>query len=174
MGINNDIKSDCAVLDDLCSSIISSSDNIHVLRDVTRGGLATVLNEIAAASSNSFSGNSDSGNSDSGSSDTPPSIQIKIDETKIPVAPPVKAFCGVMGLDPLFMGNEGKLVCIVPEVDSELVLESMRLNEFGRDAQIIGTVTEASSSEPPVVLKTRLGVMRRLSMLVGEGLPRIC
>jgi len=159
MGIENDIISDCAVLSDIVSAALDASDDIHVMRDITRGGLATVLNEIAASAV---------------AGDGKNKIQIQIDEDSIPVAQNVQALCGIMGLDPLYMGNEGKLVCICPESDAQKTLAAMRQTQNGENARIIGRIAVCDDSDHPVIVKTEIGGSRRLGMLVGEGLPRIC
>jgi hydrogenase expression/formation protein HypE len=159
MGIQNNIKSDCAVLTPVTAALAGLGADIHVMRDVTRGGLATVLSEIAASSG----------------------AAIEIEEAVIPVAAEVKAFCGIMGLDPLYMGNEGKLVAIVSGDAAEKALALMADTEPGRNARVIGQVRELSAAAPAlaapgpaVTMRTRLGGTRRVDMLIGEGLPRIC
>jgi hydrogenase expression/formation protein HypE len=122
------------------------------MRDITRGGLGTVLNEIAASSR----------------------AQIELSEGSIPVSDEVKAFCGIMGLDPLYMGNEGKLAAIVAEADAERALAAIKKTENGKNAQIIGRVTAGAADAPGVTMKTRIGGTRRIPVLQGEGLPRIC
>jgi hydrogenase expression/formation protein HypE len=121
MGVKNGIKSDCAVLAQVTRALLDGGIDVHVMRDITRGGLATVLNEIAASSG----------------------VGIEIEENSIPENPEVKAFCGIMGLDPLYMGNEGKLAVFVGEADAARALEIMRNTELGRNARIIGRVAES-------------------------------
>jgi hydrogenase expression/formation protein HypE len=150
LGVENGIESDCASLGDVVSALYESGSGIHVMRDVTRGGLATVLNEIAASSG----------------------VLIELDEGSIPVSESVRAFCGVMGLDPLYMGNEGKMAVIVSGGDAEGALAAIRNTERGSDAHIIGRV--APGGAPGLVIRTRVGGSRRVSALQGEGLPRIC
>jgi hydrogenase expression/formation protein HypE len=217
MGIESGIKSDCALLCEITDSLFNDDIDVHVMRDVTRGGLGTVLNEIASASS----------------------VTIELSEREIPVDPEVAAFCGVMGLDPIYMGNEGKAVVIVPHEQSARALEVVRTTEVGRDARIIGKVSEAAraseavrvsetahasevvraneaddsamvnrdahiienaseaahanevartseaadstagetapmNAEGLVIMRTRIGGTRRIDVLFGEGLPRIC
>jgi hydrogenase expression/formation protein HypE len=152
LGLANNIRSDCAVLADIVDALYASGADIHTMRDVTRGGLGTVLNEIAASSR----------------------TRIELSEDSIPVSEEVKAFCGIMGLEPLYMGNEGKMVAIVAEADAEKALAAMRKTENGKGAQIIGKVSEMSAGAPDVTMKTRIGGTRRISVLQGEGLPRIC
>ncbi|MDR0851987.1 MAG: hydrogenase expression/formation protein HypE [Clostridiales Family XIII bacterium] len=156
MGIGNGIKSDCAVLSEIVDALYASGVGIHTMRDVTRGGLATVLNEISAASG----------------------VRIELSDELIPVDPEVRAFCGVMGLDPLYMGNEGKMIAIVPAEDAARALEAMRSFEIGKNAGIIGSVTDDLTSDNRqngfVTIRTKIGGTRRIDMLFGEGLPRIC
>ena len=148
MEIENDIKSDCAVLNDITASLFDSGIDVKTMRDVTRGGLGTVLNEIADSSG----------------------CMIELDEESIPVLDEVRGFTEILGLDPLYMGNEGKMIAVVPGDEAERALEAMRSTVHGKDAQIIGVVKEGSGA----YIKTRLGATRRFDVLYGEGLPRIC
>ncbi len=148
--IENNIKSDCALLNTLVKDIVKVSKNIKILRDPTRGGLANTLKEISNTSSKS----------------------IMMYENNIPVKEEVVAFCEMLGLDVLYLANEGKLVCIVDEKDSEKVLEAMKNNEFGKGAKIIGEVVK--SDTPNLYLRTNLGTTKILQMAQGEILPRIC
>ena len=148
MEIENDIKSDCAVLNDITASLFDSGIDVKTMRDVTRGGLGTVLNEIADSSG----------------------CMIELDEESIPVLDEVRGFTEILGLDPLYMGNEGKMIAVVPGDEAERALEAMRNTVHGKDAQIIGVVKEGSGA----YIKTRLGTTRRFDVLYGEGLPRIC
>jgi len=118
------------------------------MRDVTRGGLGTVLNEIADASH----------------------CGIEIREEALPVHPEVRGFCDLLGLDPLYMGNEGKLVAVVASEDAERALELLKQTEYGQDAAIIAKAVSGKG----VIMKTRLGGSRVVDVLYGEGLPRIC
>jgi hydrogenase expression/formation protein HypE len=154
MGIESNIHSDCAYLIDVVSSLFKSGAHVKAMRDVTRGGLATVTNELAAASG----------------------CKICLWEDTLPVMDNVAAFCALMGLDPLYMGNEGNLAVVVKEQDAEKALHEIRKTEHGRRAAIIGEVMPCSSEygRSEVVLRTRLGGHRRLDILMGEGLPRIC
>jgi len=152
LALANGIRSDCAALTDVVDALYGPGADIHTMRDVTRGGLGTVLNEIAASSG----------------------VQIKLDEDSIPVTEEVRAFCGIMGLDPLYMGNEGKMIAIIAAKDAEKALEAMRKTEHGADACIIGHVAAQASDMPGVTMKTRIGGVRRIPVLQGEGLPRIC
>jgi hydrogenase expression/formation protein HypE len=169
MQINNDIVSDNAPLCGMVNALMNSGIRVHELRDVTRGGLATVLHEFAMASSR----------------------VITLEEDAIPVSAAVQSFAGILGLDPLYMGNEGKLVAIVAGEDAELALELIRNSPYGEAAAIIGEVSdplEREASAPPdaahedeqgvsrgaLILRTRIGGERVLGPLYGEGLPRIC
>jgi len=148
MGIENNIKSDCAPLTLIVKNLIDANINIRCMRDVTRGGLATVLNEIAA---NSLCG-------------------VEIEEGSLPVNREVRGFCDILGLDPLYMANEGKMIAIVPANQAEKALNAMRSSKYGENGVIIGKITEGSS----VILMTALGGSRSIDVLYGEGLPRIC
>jgi hydrogenase expression/formation protein HypE len=156
----NGIESDCAALTDVVHALYESGADIHTMRDITRGGLGTVLNEIAASSG----------------------VQIELDEDSIPVTDEVKGFCGVMGLDPLYMGNEGKMIAIIPAKDEDKALKAIRSTKHGASATIIGHITTQTESKhstetkpsPGVIIKTRIGGTRRIPILQGEGLPRIC
>ncbi|HEX5838932.1 MAG TPA: hydrogenase expression/formation protein HypE [Anaerolineales bacterium] len=150
LGFHSAIKSDVAPLNHLIEAMLNVSNQVHVLRDPTRGGLATTLNEIASQSNSA----------------------ILLDEEKIPVHSEVRAACEMLGFDPLYVANEGKLVAIVAQEDAEKILYSMRATRYGEEAVIIGIVT----SEPRgrVLLKTPLGSTRIVDMLAGEMLPRIC
>jgi hydrogenase expression/formation protein HypE len=144
------LESDCAPLNKLVSQMLEVSSKIHCLRDPTRGGLATTLNELARQSK----------------------VGIVVEETKIPVQEEVKAACELLGLDPIYVANEGKLVAIADPADADKILARMRKNRYGRDAAIIGEVTEEHQGK--VVMKTKLGPSRIVDMLSGELLPRIC
>ena len=144
------LESDCAPLNKLVSQMLEVSSKIHCLRDPTRGGLATTLNELARQSK----------------------VGIVVEEAKIPVKEEVKAACELLGLDPIHVANEGKLVAIVDPADADKILAQMRENSYGRAAAIIGEVTNEHSGR--VVMKTKLGPSRIVDMLSGELLPRIC
>jgi hydrogenase expression/formation protein HypE len=150
LGFHSTIQSDVAPLNHLIEAMTNASKNIHVLRDPTRGGLATTLNEIATQSN----------------------IGIMLDEKTIPVHPEVASACELLGFDPLYIANEGKLVAFVSREDADIVLKAMRSTRFGEDAIIIGEV--AVESRGRVLLKTSLGSTRVVDMLAGEMLPRIC
>ena len=151
LGVKNNIKSDCALLAPITGALSAAGIEIHAMRDVTRGGLATVLNELADASG----------------------VSLLLEEQSIPVSPEVRAFCGMMGLDPLYMGNEGKMVLAVAEEDAACALEAIRTTAIGASAAIIGKASQ-TATPPPVSMRTLLGGTIRLSPLYGEGLPRIC
>ena len=144
------IESDCASLHKLVADILEISNNIHCLRDPTRGGLASTLNEFARQSG----------------------VGVRIDENKIPVREAVRAACELLGFDPLYVANEGKLVAVVPAADAERVLAKMRRNQYGTQSTIIGEIVAEHPGR--VVMTTRLGASRIVDMLVGELLPRIC
>lgn len=146
----SDVKSDTASLAGMIRSVIEAAGTVHSLRDPTRGGLATTLNEIAQQSS----------------------VGIEIDESAIPVNSVVEDGCSFMGLDPLYLANEGKCVCILPKESADKALQAMRRDPAGKDAAIIGKVTDSMPGK--VLLQTEIGGQRILSMLEGEPLPRIC
>jgi len=150
LALRTTVESDCRPLHDLIDAMIKACSDIHCLRDATRGGVATVLNEFAQAAS----------------------VCIRFDETSIPVREPVKGVCEILGLDPLYMANEGKLVAVVPKDSAEAVLAAMRAHAAGREAAVIGEVT--AEPESVVLLRTVFGGERIVDMLVGEQLPRIC
>jgi hydrogenase expression/formation protein HypE len=144
------INSDCAALHELVRDMLDVSPDVHCLRDPTRGGVATVLHEIAAKSR----------------------VGMLLRETEIPVRDSVRGACEILGLDPLYVANEGKLVAIVPEASADAIVERMRRNVLGRDARIIGEVV----AEHPgmVLMRTEIGGTRVVDTLFGEQLPRIC
>ncbi len=150
LAFDHTIQSDSAALNQLVAAITAASANVHVLRDPTRGGVGTTLNEIAQSSQ----------------------VGIVIGEDRLPVRPEVAGVCERLGFDPLYVANEGKLLAFVPAEDSEKVLAAMRCDPHGQEACIIGHV----SAEHPgqVILETRVGGRRIVDMLTGEQLPRIC
>ena len=150
LAIETDVKTDCQPLHDLVKTMLAACPDIHCLRDATRGGLATVLNEFAESSI----------------------VSIRISETDLPIRENVKGACELLGLDPLYLANEGKLVAIVPPDFADVLIEAMRGHEAGREAAIIGEVVE--SPEGVVVMNTSFGGGRIVDLLVGEQLPRIC
>ncbi len=147
---NVPIESDCAPLNKLVAEILETSPQIHCLRDPTRGGLATSLNEFAGQSQ----------------------VGINTEEESIPVDKAVMAVCELLGFDPLYIANEGKLVAVVAPADADKVLATMRQNQYGTESAIIGEVVKEHPGR--VVMKTRLGASRIIDVLVGELLPRIC
>ena len=150
LGVECDVASDCQPLGGLVAAMIAACPDIHCLRDATRGGVATVLNEFAESSD----------------------VAIRIHESALPIREEVKGACEILGLDPLYLANEGKLVAIVPGDRADQVLNAMRAHPAGRHAAIIGEITEAPAGV--VVLHTVFGGQRIVDMLVGEQLPRIC
>jgi hydrogenase expression/formation protein HypE len=150
LGFQSSIESDVAPLNHLVEAMLNTSDNVHVLRDPTRGGLATTLNEIASQSG----------------------VGILIDEEKIPVQLEVRAACEMLGFDPLYIANEGKLVAMVARENADAVLKAMHHARYGENAVIIGEVTAAPSGR--VLIRTPLGSTRIVDVLAGEMLPRIC
>lgn len=145
-----EIKSDTAPLDGLVQAMLKAAPGIHCLRDATRGGLGAVLNELASASG----------------------VGIEFDEKKVPLQPAVMAACEMLGLDPLFIANEGKLVAILPEDQAEGCLAAMHGHEYGGGAAIIGRVVREHAGM--VVARTAIGGTRVVDVPAGELLPRIC
>lgn len=150
MGFQAQIKSDCAPLSGLVSDILKVTKDVHVLRDPTRGGVATTLNEIAVQSK----------------------VSMLIHEDSLPVKREVQGVCELLGMDPLYMANEGKFLVIVPEEQAEEVLSAIQKNKYGQDAKIIGEVKAAGDAK--VLLKALSGGTRIISVLAGDQLPRIC
>ena len=150
LNFSTTLESDCAPLNHLVADMLDESILINCLRDPTRGGLATTLNEIAGQSR----------------------VGIELIEESIPVRDEVRGACELLGLDPLYVANEGKLITIVDETVVDIILARMKQNRFGKDAAVIGQVTEKHPGR--VVIKTPYGSSRILDMLSGELLPRIC
>ncbi len=144
------VPSDCAPLNKLVAEIIKVCPQVHCFRDPTRGGAACTLNEFAKQSQ----------------------VGITIEEDKIPVQDAVRACCELLGLDPLYVANEGKVIAVVPSQDAERVLATMRRQQYGKESVIIGEVVAEHPGR--VVMKTSLGASRIIDMPVGELLPRIC
>ena len=144
------IASDCAPLGGLVQEMLAAVPQIAVLRDPTRGGLATTLNEIAKQAN----------------------VGIILEEEKIPVRQEVQAVCKILGFDPLYLANEGKMVVFVEHEYTERLLAVMRLHSYGREAKIIGKVTDQPVGQ--VGMRTLIGGIRLLDMLTGDQLPRIC
>lgn len=150
LGFQSDIQSDVAPLNHLIEAMLDASPSVHVLRDPTRGGLATTLNEIAVQSN----------------------VGVTLNEETIPVHSGVNAACEMLGFDPLYVANEGKLVAMVAPEDADAVLKTMRETRYGEEATIIGEVTTKPRGR--VLMKTALGSTRVVDVLAGEMLPRIC
>ena len=144
------VESDSAALDGLVADMLQASGAIRCMRDPTRGGVSSTLNEIAEQSR----------------------VGIRLEESSIPIREEVRGACEMLGLDPLYVANEGKLIAIVAPDAAGAVLRAMCANPLGRNAQVIGTVVEASS--PIVTIRTPLGTSRMVDMLAGDQLPRIC
>lgn len=149
-GLEGSLTSDCAPLGALADAVLSTGCEVRCLRDPTRGGVATTLNEFSE---------------DCGK-------YIELDEDSIPVAEGTRAVCDLLGLDPLYCANEGKMLCVVPEKDAETVLAAMRSVPEGKDAARIGTVSAREGHG--VILRTAFGGSRLLQKLTGAQLPRIC
>jgi hydrogenase expression/formation protein HypE len=144
------IESDCAPLSQLVDELIGADLEIHCMRDLTRGGLASALVEIAEASK----------------------TRLRVDETTLSVRDDVRGACEILGLDPLYVANEGRFVCFAPSEDAHRVLEIMKKHPLGRSANIIGAVEDGDGTL--VTLKSHIGTTRIVDMLSGEQLPRIC
>jgi len=150
LDFQTELKSDSAPLNGLVSAVLRTSSRIHVMRDPTRGGVATALNEIADQSR----------------------VGITLFEETLPVSKPVMAASELLGLDPLYLANEGKCLMVVDRCDADAVLRILKQETYGKKAAIIGEVSDRNPGR--VLLKTRVGGTRILSMLTGEQLPRIC
>ncbi len=150
LALDAPIDSDCAPLHGLVDVLLAAAPGTRFMRDATRGGAATVLNEIAEVAG----------------------CGIEIDEDAVPIRDEVKGFCEILGLDPLYLANEGKIVAIVPWNESDRALAAMRAHPLGGGACRIGRVTEGVAGR--VIMRTVLGGRRMVDMLVGDQLPRIC
>ena len=150
LALQTPIESDCAALHDLVAALLAAAPGVRFIRDATRGGLATLLNEVAAASR----------------------VAIEIDERLTPLREEVKGFCEILGLDPLYLANEGKIALIVPAAEAERALAAMRAHPLGANAVAIGKVIEGEPGR--VTMRTLVGGRRIVDMLIGEQLPRIC
>jgi hydrogenase expression/formation protein HypE len=150
LAMTTTIESDCQPLNGLIEAILQVCPEVRAMRDATRGGLATVLNEFAQSAG----------------------VGIRINEDVLPIQEEVAGLCELLGLDPLYLANEGKLVVVVPRSRAEIVLQTMQNHPLGKESQMIGEVI----SSPPgiVLLKTAFGTERILDMLSGDQLPRIC
>jgi hydrogenase expression/formation protein HypE len=146
------VASDVAPLWSLAEAVLAASPNLRALKDPTRGGLAAAVNELAEAAG----------------------VGMRIEESAIPVRPAVEGACEALGLDVLSVANEGKFVVVAPAGEAEAVLRAMRNHPLGRDAALVGEVTDAPARGPRVILRTRIGGERILEMPYGEDLPRIC
>ena len=145
-----DIESDTAPVHELTAGLLELGDGVRWLRDPTRGGLATALNELARDAS----------------------VAVVLDERALPVRPQVAGACEILGIDPLYVANEGKLVAVVSPDAAGAALVSLRSHPLGADAAVVGTIAE--EPEGFVLLETSLGGRRIVDMLVGDPLPRIC
>ncbi len=150
LGVSGDLKSDSAPLTELCRAIVKAAPGLRMMRDLTRGGLSSAMNEIAEVAQ----------------------VGIALEERKIPVSEAVRGICELFGLDPMYVANEGKLIAIVASEDAEAALAAMRTVDMGVGAQMIGTVT--SKRPGCVVMRTSFGTDRIVDMLAGDQLPRIC
>lgn len=150
LGINSSVTSDCAPLSGMVQELLNKVPGIHVLRDPTRGGLATTLNEIAMQSGTA----------------------IRLHENKVPVRDEVRGICELLGLDPLYIANEGRMIAIVPQALADEAVAALRSHRYGKEACIIGEVLDKPAGL--VFMNTITGGSRLLDMLVGEQLPRIC
>ncbi|MEY3659550.1 MAG: hydrogenase expression/formation protein HypE [Pseudomonadota bacterium] len=150
LALQSNVSSDCQPLGALVSQILLAGSDVHCLRDATRGGVATVLKEFAESSN----------------------VAIQLVESALPVDASVRGACEILGLDPLYLANEGTLVAVVPSKDADKVVKAMQSAPAGRHAAVIGEVT--SSPAGRVVLETQMGGKRIVEMLAGDQLPRIC
>nr|WP_304518480.1 MULTISPECIES: hydrogenase expression/formation protein HypE [unclassified Adlercreutzia] len=153
LSFSADIASDAAPLNHLIADVLAAAPHTRCFRDPTRGGIASTLNELASQAN----------------------VDITVEEERVPVRDAVLGACEMLGYDVMQVANEGKMVCVVPAEEAESALAAMRANRYGRDAAIIGEVSEAKAERgPKVFLRTAFGSTRILDMLVGEQLPRIC
>jgi hydrogenase expression/formation protein HypE len=150
LGIISEIRSDSAPLNGLIGAVLEASPNIHCMRDPTRGGLGAILAEIARQSG----------------------CLIEVREKDVPVREEVRGICEILGFDPLFLANEGKVALFCSPEDAERILKVMRANEYGRQAAVIGTVGQRGRGR--LVLRTAIGGSREVDLPVGELVPRIC
>ena len=148
--MQGDIRSDCAALNTLCARVLETGAAVRVLRDPTRGGVATTLNEFVEGTE----------------------LGIVLREEDVPIRPQVRSACAMLGLEPLYCANEGKVLAVVAAEDAQTVLDAMRDTDEGRDAAVIGTVSDAYPGR--LVMETAFGGKRILQKLTGAQLPRIC
>lgn len=148
--LGGDLRSDAAPLHELCAAVMKAAPGLHAMRDLTRGGLSSALNEIARSAR----------------------VGMEIEERTIPIRDEVRGACELFGLDPLYVANEGKMIAFVPEEEAEAAVAAMHANDLGRFARIIGAVTERHPRM--VTLRTTLGTERIVDMLAQDQLPRIC
>ncbi len=152
LGFSTPIQSDVAPLNGLIEEVLKIAPHTHVLRDPTRGGVATTLNEIAQQSR----------------------VNMLLQEESLPVKREVRAACEMLGFDPLYIANEGKLIAILPQEEAQPALRLLRSHPLSQDAALVGSVTPLEGETPRVLMKTVIGGMRILDTLAGELLPRIC
>lgn len=150
LALSADLASDCAGLGHLMQAALAAAPNLHAARDCTRGGLASALNEMAVEAG----------------------VAVELDETRLPLRPEVTGVCEILGLDPLYLANEGRLVLFCPQDEAEAVVSALRALPHGSGASIIGKTLAAPAGR--VSLRTAFGGARLVDMLVGEQLPRIC
>ncbi|WP_234053520.1 MULTISPECIES: hydrogenase expression/formation protein HypE [unclassified Xanthobacter] len=150
LALDTEIESDCAPLNGLIETLIAAAPGIRMMRDATRGGIAAVVNELAEASA----------------------VGVRLSELSLPMRPEVQGFCEILGLDPLYLANEGKILAVVPPEEAQAALAALRAHPLGREAAIIGTVSDGRPGR--VTMETRFGGERIVDMLVGDQLPRIC
>jgi hydrogenase expression/formation protein HypE len=148
--LGGDLRSDAAPLHELCAAVMKAAPGLHAMRDLTRGGLSSALNEIARSAR----------------------VGVEIDERAIPVRDQVRGACELFGLDPLYVANEGKMIAFVPQEEAEAAVAAMQGNQLGRAARVIGVVTERHVRM--VTMRTTLGTERIVDMLAQDQLPRIC
>lgn len=151
LGFEAEIVSDSAPLNHLVAAALAASAEVHAMRDCTRGGLGTILVEMAEQSG----------------------TVMEIDEAAIPVREPVRGFCEVLGFDPLFLANEGKMVLFCPEAESDKVLSAMKAERYGKDATVIGRVRK-TADQGRLIMISMIGGLREVTIPSGELLPRIC
>ncbi len=150
--LETDLRSDTAAVNEMAAALLDATDEVRWLRDPTRGGLATVLAELALATE----------------------LAVALDEAALPIRPEVNGACEILGIDPLYVANEGKLVAIVGPDGVEAALAALRAHPLGRDAAVVGELREDPTAPGMVILNTAFGGNRVVDMLAGDPLPRIC